>query len=169
MPPPRVFERVLGSVAMGPNGCIVSTLTLNEDGYARIGWGEGGRGGKIYRIGAHRAAWIATHGPIPDGLTVHHRCFNRRCVNVLHLELLTNSDNARRQGQARDLPDDGSCVRGHGPEHWVVVGRYRSGAEMHGCRECRRAFYRKWYAKNREARAAYMRAWYQRNRKGATN
>lgn len=38
---------------------------------------------------AHRVAWEKAHGPIPSGMQVHHRCRNRRCVNVDHLELLS--------------------------------------------------------------------------------
>lgn len=164
VPPPRILDRVLDRVAMGPNGCIISTYPPNDDGYCRVGWGEGGRGGTIHRAGAHRVAWMAAHGPIPDGLTVHHRCFNRRCVNVAHLELLSNSDNARRQGAVRNLPADGSCGRGHAAAHWVVVGRNSNGSDMHGCRECKRENYRAWYRRNRRARSDYNRTYYAQKR-----
>lgn len=44
-------------------------------------------------IAAHRAAWILTHGPIPDGLWVLHKCDNPPCTNINHLFLGTNDDN----------------------------------------------------------------------------
>ena len=148
--PERVQERVLDNVAMGPNGCHISTYAASKDGYARVGWHDLERGvGHIVGAGAHRVAWTARYGQIPDGMTVHHRCFTPRCVNPDHLELLTNVENARRQKGTRELPADGSCVRGHGPELWVVVQRRTNGRPIHGCRECRRD-----YTRARRARLA---------------
>lgn len=46
---------------------------------------------------AHRAAWEAVHGSIPPGMHVHHRCKNRLCVNVEHLELLTPKEHRAEQ------------------------------------------------------------------------
>lgn len=42
---------------------------------------------------AHRASWILTHGEIPCGLNVLHRCDNKRCVRPDHLFLGTQKDN----------------------------------------------------------------------------
>lgn len=38
---------------------------------------------------AHRMVYELRVGPIPDDLQIHHRCENRVCVNVEHMELLT--------------------------------------------------------------------------------
>jgi len=77
---------------------------------------------------AHRAAWTAVYGQIPEGMTIDHLCKNRRCVNVEHLRLLTNYENARRTS-GRDWPL-GQCVNGHSDEHLAnIAGRWH-------CRIC---------------------------------
>jgi len=74
----------------------------DPDGYGRIC--EGGaavRGAKYLR--AHRAAWIVTYGPIPDGMQVLHKCDEPQCVRPEHLFLGTNLDNvADRESKHRN-------------------------------------------------------------------
>lgn len=82
------------------------------------GYGEIQRGGHSrMKILVHRAAWEFVMGDIPDGLTVHHTCDNRRCVRnddmgtyevsgklfprVGHLWLGTKTDNMRDMAAKR--------------------------------------------------------------------
>lgn len=68
-------------------------------------------------VQAHRFAWADRRGPIPEGLTVDHLCFNRRCQNPGHMEIVTRSENSRRgarkrwDGHVRTPPERGSRPR----------------------------------------------------------
>lgn len=59
---------------------------------------------------AHRVAWEETHGAIPEGLVVRHKC-RGRCVNPNHLELGTRADNQH------DRIRDGTSNRGERHGH----------------------------------------------------
>lgn len=64
-------------------GCWLWIGSLNNRGYGKLG--------KIY---AHRLAWeIETGEPIPAGLVIDHKCFNRSCVNPAHLQIVTLTEN----------------------------------------------------------------------------
>lgn len=52
----------------------------------------GSRGKSLY---VHRVLWEDANGPIPAGHEIHHVCFDHRCVNPEHFELLTISEHRR--------------------------------------------------------------------------
>jgi hypothetical protein len=81
-------------------GCWIWTAARNRKGYGLFGKGRTVDG----HCHAHRAAWIITYGPIPDGLLVLHRCDNPPCVRPDHLFLGTDLDNAHdRDTKKRNL------------------------------------------------------------------
>lgn len=83
---------------------------------------------------AHRLAWRALVGPIPDGLHIDHLCRVRRCVNPEHLEPVTCRENVLRGiGPSAEHAVKTHCPAGHEytPENTY---RYRN---MRMCRACR--------------------------------
>ena len=112
------------------DGCLNCTYSLGSHGYPQAWDGE-------TVVLAHRIVWEHHHGPVPEGMTVDHRqdvCGNKRCVEIEHLRLLTNLDNARRNATGRDWPLDGRCVRGHDAKWWKPKGPTRQKGYCHGCR-----------------------------------
>src|SRR5699024_8168874 len=78
------------------NGCVEWSGSSHSNGYGKIHTPDGVE----Y---AHRYAWERVNGAIPAGMQVDHTCWNRACVQVSHLRLVTVSQNGQyRSGPGRD-------------------------------------------------------------------
>lgn len=105
--------------------------------------------GRLYRDGktllAHRVAYEEANGPIPDGLFVLHHCDNPPCIEVSHLFLGTNQDNARdmvekgRNWQAKVT----HCPHGH---PYDDANTFIDAQGKRHCLACQRNRGAKWYA-----------------------
>lgn len=131
-PPARpLLDRFWEKVQTG-EGCWQWTGSLARGGYGSIGF-EG------HTLRAHRVAYEALVGPIPEGLVLDHLCRNRGCVNPTHLEPVTLHENLLRGEPANRT----HCPAGHAytaQNTWMWHGKRK-------CRECgrlrqRRAYYR---------------------------
>lgn len=83
--------------------CLVWTGSRDGTGYGQLRIND-----KLVK--AHRYVWAREHGPIPDGLYVDHKCWNKACVNIAHLRLATHGENV--QYQARVRKDNRTGYRG---------------------------------------------------------
>ena len=72
--------------------CWLWQGALTERGYGVIQLGRGRGTAK-----AHRVVYEALVGPIPEGMTLDHLCFNPACVNPAHLDPCSREENTRRQ------------------------------------------------------------------------
>ena len=67
-------------------GCVIWLGHVGHSGHGQVFFK-----GKLERT--HRVAWIKTHGEIPEGASVLHKCDVPSCVNPNHLFLGTQKDN----------------------------------------------------------------------------
>ena len=74
---------------------------LTTDGYLRVLSKPRKEGGKLKML--HRVEWEKINGPIPDGYEVDHKCKNRQCQNINHMQLLTRSEHKSKDNAQRYL------------------------------------------------------------------
>lgn len=142
--------------------CWLWMGSKNQSGYGRLR--RGGHVGKI--ILAHRYAYSALIGPIPDGLVLDHICRVRHCVNPAHLQAVPDRVNvARGIGPTAVNARKTHCKHGHAftAENTGIRhdGRYcktcayaANLAQRKSNPEANRAYQREWARKRREANYA---------------
>lgn len=69
-------------------------IYVDSDGYARV-WHEG------RQWLAHRLIWTLVHGPIADGLEIHHACRRRSCTNEAHMVPMTHAEHMAEDARLR--------------------------------------------------------------------
>lgn len=98
-----VQERIAAKSRAVPSGCIEWTGSIGSHGY-----GELSIGNRAHIV--HRLVWAEAFGPIPPRMVIDHKCHNRACVNLAHLQCVTRSENNQnRQGA---MTGSSSGVRG---------------------------------------------------------
>ena len=129
---PMWLARLLIKATPDENGCWVwQKKSRGRQGYALAH-------GPEYRMAlAHRLAYEALVGPIPEGLQLDHLCFNPPCINPAHLEPVTRAENMRR---ARERYTH--CKNGHefNDENTRITA---AGARQ--CLPCKREYERAYY------------------------
>lgn len=87
---------------------------------------------RLKLVRAHRWAYEALRGEIPNGLHLDHLCRHPSCVNPWHLEPVSCRENVLRGfGSGATALRRTCCIRGH---DYATHGVRRSGRRV--CREC---------------------------------
>jgi hypothetical protein len=136
----------------GPDECWAWQGRLFPNGYGAVYVRKGEP-----QFLAHRVAYEASNGPIPDGLVIDHLCRNRACVNPSHLEPVTLRTNLLR---GETIPATNAakthCIHGHEftPENTRVKTRTDSPHLRRICQQCYELDYQKRNAERSARRAA---------------
>ena len=111
-------------------GCWTWRGLMRPDGYGLFYIGG------YRKARAHRVAYQALVGPIPEGLELDHLCRNKACVNPDHLEPVTHRENVMRgESPAASRATVTHCPAGHG--HDLANTRLSKRNQRH-CRTCAR-------------------------------
>jgi hypothetical protein len=132
--------------------CIYPSGNARTNGYAFLYYAP-----RKKSLKAHRVTWLLANGSIPTGMVVDHMCHNeavakgkcaggfdcihRACINVDHLQLVTQSQNI--MSGIHNMDNRSHCNQGHPFEGNIMVRK--SGKRE--CAECNRVRARANYAK----------------------
>jgi hypothetical protein len=106
----RATERLYANLREVESGCVEWTGYRDKAGYGHM------RIGSQIKMRPHRFMWELANGTIPEGMVVRHRCDNRACCRLDHLELGSQADNIQ------DMRDRGRERKAKGYAHPRSVG-----------------------------------------------
>lgn len=113
------------------SGCHIWTGKTTRKGYGIFSYQ-----GKTYP--AHRFIWELRRGKFPQGLVTDHLCRVRCCVNLDHLEAVTNAENIRRGTCPTAINKRKThCNRGHE----LTPDNVRTRLNRPGERQCKKCHY----------------------------
>jgi hypothetical protein len=140
----RLPDRFWSKVSPCPmSGCWLWFAFSDSKGYGRFTIGR--------PVLAHRHAFMALVGPIPDDAPhLDHKCRVTSCVNPAHLEPVTNAENTRRGISGQQNAEKTHCPHGHayeGENLFFIPNKTRS-RRSRCCRVCKNIRNANWrYAK----------------------
>lgn len=127
----NLSESFWSKVAIVEDGCWMWMAGRHRSGYGVFNI-------KGRQHVAHRLAYEALQGDIPEGLDLDHLCRVRACVNPDHLEPVTRRENLLRSPITLTSikASQTTCIRGHEFTPENVQIRRKDGTRH--CRTCRR-------------------------------
>jgi hypothetical protein len=91
-----------------------TSIRLTKDGYLRVSIN-----GEMVLM--HRHVYTQAHGKIPEGWEVHHKCENKACFNLDHLEALPKSQHLSQHKIGNTNTKGKRFVGGYNPEIYARV------------------------------------------------
>lgn len=124
--------------------CIIRDGPKTSTGYG-MRWVNGKKG---Y---VHRQVYELANGEIPKGLVIDHLCHNKSCINVAHLEAVTQAENLLRSPTASTLNGQKTHCKSCHPFTGdnLYFDKTKKGLPSRQCRECNRAKQRRNYRMKR--------------------
>ena len=140
----RFWEKVQKT---GHSDCWVWMSSKNGRGYGTFAMNKDGH--QSTKL-AHRVAYELEIGPIPNGLSLDHRCRNRLCVNPAHLEPTTIRENLLRAPTTVSTLNSQKmfCPKGHALEGDNLM-RYYLKKGVRQCRICHNEQTKLWLRESR--------------------
>ena len=131
----RLWARVMDP--QDGSGCLLWTGSTDKYGYGQI---TVRIGDKRYNKKTHHLAWYLAHGEWPKE-TLNHKteCMEPRCLNVEHLEEMSNGDNVRHANAVRGHHNSNKthCRKGHAyTEENTRYGTRGDGRRFRICKTC---------------------------------
>ena len=124
-------------------GCHEWIGTINKDGYGLFRY-------QRRTLCAHKVAWHMAHGEWPTNV-LDHLCKVRHCVNIEHMEPVTQLENINRSTNKAARKDPTKCASGK--HEWIEENLVHSTATTVACKLC--------HNENTRARRARMKEWTQ--------
>jgi hypothetical protein len=127
------LERLEQRVSFDDDGCWRWTGHVQTRGYGQMQVNH-------RMIVVHKLAWTLFRDEVPEGMDVHHRCEEKRCVNPDHLELVEHTKHKAAHHRKTH------CKRGHA---FTAENSYVSGTGAKRCRTCIQASRDRWLARQK--------------------
>lgn len=130
--PVELETRLLQSAIPDGIGCLVRPGLTKKNGRPYIKY-------KGTTKNAYRLLWEYKKGPIPKDMTLDHLCFNKACLNLEHMELVTRNINSIR-GLENYYKNNPTYPCGHPrtPENTYIdtATRRKPGSKSYPGRRC---------------------------------